>query len=80
MNRLILFSVRRSSKDTLYRSTVWPTLIEADQPGGWNHVEDILPPIQIPKPDLNQTFPTPSGWQPPAKDLKDRNYPVRFKI
>ena len=27
----------------------------------WAAVEDILPPIQIPSPDLNQPFPTPSG-------------------
>merc|ERR1712106_1083593 len=28
-------------------------------------VEPNLPQIQIPEPNLNQPFPTPSGWQPP---------------
>lgn len=41
----------------------------------WKFVEDILPPIQIPQPDMNQKFPTPTGWQPPSKDLKSFDYP-----
>ena len=73
MNRLIRNSVRTSSK-------IWPNKIEANEPGGWDFVEAILPPIRIRTPDLSQKFPTPSGWQPPAKDLLDRNYPVNRKI
>ncbi|CBY20607.1 unnamed protein product [Oikopleura dioica] len=41
----------------------------------WKFVEDILPPIQIPQPDMNQKFPTPTGWQPPSKDLQSFDYP-----
>ena len=73
MNRLIRNSVRTSSK-------IWPNKIEANEPGGWDFVEAILPPIRIPTPDMSQKFPTPSGWQPPAKDLLDRNYPVNRKM
>lgn len=71
MNRLLRTSVRTSSK-------IWPNKIEASDPGGWDFVEAILPPIQIPTPDMNQKFPTPSGWQPPAQDLLERNYPVKI--
>ena len=41
----------------------------------WKFVEDILPPIQIPTPDMNQKFPTPTGWQPPSPDLQTFDYP-----
>ena len=58
----------------------------------WSAVEDILPPIQIPSPDLNQPFPTPSGknscsncnlpnrigWQPPQPEKSEHlEYVVR---
>ena len=58
---------------------VSPTVIESNEAGGWRFIQDILPPIQIPQPDLDREFPTPSGWQPPAADLADRAYPVRNK-
>ena len=52
--------------------------IESDKVGGWKFILDILPPIQIPQPNLSQQFPTPSGWQPPASNLADKNYKVRI--
>ena len=44
------------------RRTKYSTIFDTeDASKKWSAVEDILPPIQIPSPDLNQPFPTPSG-------------------
>ena len=45
--------------------TKYSTAFETDDTRKrWSAVEDILPPIQIPTPNLNQPFPTPSGIYP----------------
>jgi len=44
----------------------------------WKYVEDVLPPIQVPMPDMNQTFPTATGWQPPyPEQTAELDYRVR---
>merc|ERR1712212_1173571 len=62
----------------LIRSKYSSILDTQDASKKWSAVEDILPPIQIPTPNLNQSFPTPSGWQPPQPEkIIDLDYVVR---
>lgn len=75
---LIYFSSKNFLFERMLRTSTFrrvATSAQVKNINPWKFVEDILPPIQIPQPDMNQKFPTPTGWQPPSKDLQSFDYP-----
>ena len=69
---------RTPSRLVLMR-TKYSTAFETDDAvKRWSAVEDILPPIQIPAPNLNQPFPTPSGIYPLSTTELPPSYPEVF--
>ena len=60
--RMLRFGIRATPSRLVLMRTKYSTVFETeDASKRWRAVEDILPPIQIPTPNLNQPFPTPSG-------------------
>ena len=59
---MLRFGIRATPSRLVLMRTKYSTVFETeDASKRWRAVEDILPPIQIPTPNLNQPFPTPSG-------------------
>ena len=59
---MLRLGTRATPSRLVLMRTKYSTAFETeDASKRWTAVEDILPPIQIPTPNLNQPFPTPSG-------------------
>ena len=59
---MLRLGTRATPSRLVLMRTKYSTVFETeDASKRWTAVEDILPPIQIPTPNLNQPFPTPSG-------------------
>ena len=62
---MLRLGTRATPSRLVLMRTKYSTAFETDDARKrWSAVEDILPPIQIPTPNLNQPLPTPSGIYP----------------
>uniref|UniRef100_A0A4X2K194 Large ribosomal subunit protein mL49 n=1 Tax=Vombatus ursinus TaxID=29139 RepID=A0A4X2K194_VOMUR len=55
--------------------SAYPGIVESTEE--YKFVERLIPPASIPEPPRHQSYPTPSGWQPPKDPPPNLPYFIR---